>query len=164
MPMGATITGFSEMQGKAKLLREAMRNQIAVDAVRAGATVIRDAMAAEAPVMEQEKTPESTAADPGALRDAIRMTSPRIDVQGMVRSLIGVAKRMAYLGRWIEYGHRLVKGGRSRLGPKGKYDPGRTIGFVPADPFLRRSYERTEREAIEAFMETARTEIREVLR
>jgi hypothetical protein len=164
MPMSAKVTGFPELQGKARLLREAVRDRIAKDAVKAGAAVILEAMLEGARVAATAPTPESTAAAVGALRHGIRATSPRVDKLGFVSSLIGAAKRVAYLARWIEYGHRLVKGGKSRVGLKGKYEPGRQIGVVPAYPFLRPAYERTERASLDAFAETARTEMREVLR
>jgi HK97 gp10 family phage protein len=162
MPMGAKITGFPEMRGKVRLLQQAMRERIAQDAVRAGAQVILERMIAAAPT-GPIVTPGSTAADPGTLRSGLRRTAPRVDRLGFVSCLIGAAKRVAHLARWVEYGHRLIKGGGSHV-PKRSSDTGREIGNVPAYPFLRPAYEASEQLALEAFTEKARQEMTEVLR
>lgn len=154
--------GMTEVQGKLRLLREAVRDQIARDAVRAGADVILLRMVELAPVLDA-RTAQSTAAEPGTLKSGLRRSTPIMERLGYISCLVGASRRVAYLARWIEYGHRLVKGGWSKISVRGRRGPGREIGVVPAYPFLRPAREATEQEALARFAETARNEMKEVL-
>jgi len=73
---------------------------------------------------------------------------------------IAAGKLTAHVARWVEYGHRMIRGGRSRLLPNGKTrGPGKQIGFVDAHPFIRPAYEATRQEVISTICTTLTTEL-----
>lgn len=150
------------MQGKMRFLRSAVQEQIVKDGVRAGAQIIRDEMRLQAPVLDH-RTAESTSLEPGALKADIRSRMRRTDRRGFVEAIIGPF-RTAHVAYWLEFGHRLVKGGRSRVTLKGNSGTGREVGEVQPHPFLRRSYETSIEPAREAFAEVVANGIREVLK
>jgi HK97 gp10 family phage protein len=162
MPINAQVTGFKEMQDRIARLREVVRDQGAREAARAGATVIRDEMRVAAPVLAI-KTTHSSALDPGSLKRAIRMYIRRIS-RFAATAVIGPAQRVAHVAIWVEYGHRMIKGGYSKIDPDGKVrGPGHEVGEVAPHPFLRPAYETAIAEAIRAANETMREFFREVL-
>lgn len=140
------ITGLDEMRAKLTDLDEMVRTKFIVTAVKAGAHVIAEAMVEGAPV-QALKAPGSDALEPGELRDDIK-TRERLDKDGFAVAHIGPGKKTGHVARWVEYGHRIVKGRK-----------GAELGQVPAYPFLRPAFERSEAEAIEKFKSKLREEI-----
>lgn len=138
------VTGLEEIRANLAKLEEGMRTQYVLNAVKAGAAVIKDAMAEAAPVLD-EKSAKSTSLEPGELKRDIRART-RLDKDGFAVSHIGPGKRTGYVARWLEWGHRLLKGKRE-------------IGEVQPHPFLRAAFEASESGAIDAFKSTLRDEI-----
>lgn len=132
------------MRERLKALEVRVREEYIVKAVKAGAREIAVAMVEDAPVLD-EKTPGSDALEPGELRDDIKARE-RLDKDGFAVATIGPGRKTAHVARFVEYGHRLVKGKKE-------------IGQVPAHPFLRPAFERSEAGAIEKFKDTLREEI-----
>lgn len=164
MPINASVTGVTEMQERIRALRAGIREQGVRDGVRAGAAVIRDAMIAAAPVLD-EKTANSTSLDPGAMKEDIRSRLRATDKQGFASSIIGPGAKTAHVAFWVEFGHRLVRGGHSKVLASGKTQgPGREVGFVPAHPFLRPAFEGSIDDALAAFAAKVRQFFMEVLR
>jgi hypothetical protein len=64
----------------------------------------------------------------------------------------------------VEYGHRLVKGGSSRVGKNGSIRGiGREIGHVAAKPFIRPAIDESAQGAIEAYGRTMWALSKEIL-
>lgn len=142
--MSIEITGLEEMRARLNELEMRVREEYIAKAVKAGATVIADAMLEGAPELD-EKNSGSDALEPGSLRDDIKVRE-RMDKDGFAVAIIGPGKKTAHVARFVEYGHRLVKGKKE-------------IGQVPAHSFLRPAFERSEADAIEKFKEVLREEI-----
>jgi HK97 gp10 family phage protein len=69
----------------------------------------------------------------------------------------GVARvgfgKQGYIARFLEYGHRkVVRKGESQ----------EVVGFVPANPFMRRAYESSKEQAREAVIEAIRAELKDI--
>jgi HK97 gp10 family phage protein len=135
---------------------DAIRTRIATvgqrRAVIAGARVIGAAMEEQAPILDHT-TPGSDSLDPGDIKANIKVRTRQKD--GGVVALVGPhgkdgrIPQVAYL---VEYGHRMVKGGQSKLGSDGKFVGGGKVSQtdVPAHPFLRPAYESSASAALEA--------------
>lgn len=133
---------------RAKMAKDGQRR-----AVVAGARVVGVAMVEAAPILDRT-TARSTALDPGELKRSVRVRTRQED--GQTVAMVGpwAKEKGGNLGKIaynVEYGHRLVKGGKSRLGPDGKFrGAGKVIGNVAAHPFLRPAFEASAEAAIEA--------------
>jgi HK97 gp10 family phage protein len=156
MAMLMDTSGFKEIldalgEWSGPTLAEAARA-----AVRAGAAVIQAAMVEDAPVLE-EQTAKSSALSPGALRSDIEVLPVHADKDGEYSTLIGPGKSTQHVAEWVEYGHRLVKGGQSKVGPDGRTSGiGHEVGRVKPHPFLRPAYERSAADALAAAENAAR--------
>lgn len=149
---------------------EAIRAKVAGEgrrrAVIAGAEVIGEAMVERAPVLDG-KTPGSDSLEPGDIRDGIKAWGRQIDGEpvGFVGPVgkDGNIPKVAYL---VEYGHRMVTGGKSTLGPDGKFRGGGKVSEqdVPAHPFLRPAFESSAAAAVEAVGEMLGQEMREAVK
>ena len=154
----------SEFDGMAELLDrfpDDVQNKLMQDSLLAGAQVLELAVISKCPTKETPSTPKSTSARPGWLKGDIRLAK-RQSGHGWV---IGAGPLMAYLLRWLERGHQLVKGGRiawsgetirrqngreyivtrSRRGTGGQ-----VIGHVPAHPVLRPAFDEYAPTAVHA--------------
>lgn len=114
-------------------LADEIRLDFANQAARAGAEVIFDAMEVLAPTRLSAPTPHSTALRPGAVREDLGVR-PLDNKAGW---LVGPGSLTAYVVRWLEFGHRLVKG---------KHE----VGTVEPHPFIRNAYDASESAAGEA--------------
>lgn len=161
MPMGVKIAGFAEMQAELKALGDAVRIGAVRDAAKEAAAVMRDEMRERAPVLD-EKTAESTALAPGELKRGIGLWL-RSAGEGLVMVIIGPRRGTGRAAHLVEYGHRLVKGGASRVGARGAEGPGREIGDVPAHPFLRPAFEASSQKVLDKFAEALRERLRKWL-
>lgn len=150
MPMRLTRTGFPETQAGFKALRELIADKATRAAVRAGSEVISAEEIQEAPVLDH-KTAQSTSLEPMAIKSGIRINSVRKVSDYVIRALVGPRKGTRKAAHLVEFGHRLIKGGRSWVDATGPKGPGRLIGDVPAHPFLRPAYESSVKKSIEAF-------------
>jgi HK97 gp10 family phage protein len=158
MSMSMKIAGIPEMQGKLKLMQQATNEDATRRAVRAGSAAIREAMTAEAPVLD-EWTAKSTALEPGTLKEGIRFSVRKLK-GGVFRGIIGPRRGTRRAAHLVEYGHLLIKGGKLRIGPKGPVGDGKVIGHVPAHPFLRPAYESSWKLAIAAFAEVLKSSLK----
>ena len=95
----------------------------------------------------------------GALRSDIVVRMTRDD-DGTLIAVVGPAKLTRWVARLVEYGHRLVRGGRSRVLKNGKTKgPGKEIGTVQAHPFIRPAYEASRQQVADAICKTLATEV-----
>ena len=151
------------MQATLDQLAADMRDRIALDATKAASQVIADAMRERAPE-RVITTPHSNAIPRGALKRDIRVKATLDADAGMVVATIGPS-HYAHVARWVEYGHRLVKGGSSKVLGSGKTSgAGAEIGEVPPHPFLRPAFGESLQQAMETFRATPAQGITEVLR
>lgn len=147
--MGMEFRGWDRLQRKLDAVANGISDKGMDRVVRAGARVFRDAVEEAAPVLD-ERTANSTALEPGALKADIRM-GLRHNAVGTAEAHVGPGKDTARVARWVEYGHRLVKGGYSKVLAGGKTrGPGAEIGEVAAHPFIRPAYEASLSAAEEA--------------
>ena len=122
--------------------------------VKAGARVIADGMREAAPVLD-ERTAKSTALESGALRADIHVYAGKPEGT-LLADLIGPGKKTQHVALWVEYGHRMVKGGYSRVDAIGRSrGPGHEFGSVRPHPFLRPAFEASARAALEACADAA---------
>jgi hypothetical protein len=150
------LDGFADRLGSFAL---EVQDKMLKQAVAAGAEVFMFGVMAKCPVDTDRATGESNQLKPGMLKADIRVA---IGKTGR-RCFIGAGPTTAYVMRWLERGHLLVKGGtiawtngkRSRRG-KG----GHVIGHVPAHPVLRPAFDQYNKAAVHAFAEELELRIR----
>lgn len=152
MPDDEMTIDTSEFDGMAELLErfpEDLQNKLILDSLLPGAQVLQIGVIAKCPTRLDAVTEKSTGAKPGWLKGDIRLAKKRSGTGW----LIGAGPLMAYLLRWLERGHRLVKGGtiawsngrKSRRGSGGQ-----VIGHVPAHPVLRPAFDEYVPQAVRA--------------
>lgn len=142
-------------------LRESLQGEALRVSVRKASNVMAREMRTVAPVLD-ERTANSTAQEPGVLKGSIRVSVER-PVAGVVRAVIGPSRKAVRVAHLVEYGHRLVKGGKSRVGPMGPVGPGREIGEVPEHPFLRPAFEATTQAVLDTFKDELEKQVKEAL-
>ncbi len=149
-----SIEGLSDLQAKLDDLGTKAAERAIRAALRAGAAVEQAAIVERAPIKDGTggMLPE------GALKSDIVVKMSR-DEQGGIIAIVGPDKLTKWVARLVEYGHRSVRGGISRI-VKGKAKgPGSVIGDVPAHPFIRPAYEASRQEVANAICTTLATEI-----
>ena len=143
---GITIN-TSEFDGLAELLTrfpDDIQKTLVRNSLKAGAQVMQVAVIQKCPMRQSVLTAHGTGAKAAWLKGDIRIAQMK---NGGWR--IGAGTLMAYLLRWLERGHLLVKGGHldSRNRAKGKT---RIIGHVPAYPVLRPAFDESVQTAVHA--------------
>jgi len=149
MPMSLKTKGFPETQAGFARVRELVRTDATRSAVRVGGAVMVEEMKEGAPVLD-EKNAGSNALEPNALKTGIGLRVEPVR-DGLVIAFIGPKRGTRRVAHLVEYGHRLIKGGKSYVTAAGAQGPGKLIGEVPAHPFLRPAFETSWQRSIEAF-------------
>jgi HK97 gp10 family phage protein len=157
----------SKLKVDLERVRQHMTTKAARKAVVAGAEVIGAAMIERTPVLV-EKMAGSDSLEPGELKANIRVRG-RTAQDGSQYALVGPAGKQGEISRvahLVEYGHRTVTGGESRLNAAGKLVGGGKVHEVdvPAHPFLRPAFEESASEAANVVAETLRIEMREAVK
>jgi HK97 gp10 family phage protein len=112
--------------------------------LRAAGTVFQAAVQERAP--ERPELPSGTALPIGALAADITLSVTKRD--GVLMAIVQPGRLTSHVARWVEYGHRLVRGAPNK---KGRGGPGSVVGNVPAHPFIRPAFEAERGAAMEAF-------------
>jgi HK97 gp10 family phage protein len=161
--MAIETKGIAEMKARMRSLSQQVSGPIAKKAVRAGGKVIRDAMIERTPELIEKNT-GSDALEPGAVKADIKVRFPAAENKYEATALIGPGSKTSHVARWVEYGHRMVSGGQSKVLANGKVrGPGKVHEQdVPAYPFLRPAFEESVAEAQAAEVETLRSELQKV--
>jgi len=142
------ITGLTEVKAMFESLATKEGDRCIVKALQAGAVIEQAAITAQAPTKD---TTGGMLPD-GALKSDIEIKVHRASAGTYIT--VAPGKYTAHVARWVEYGHRLVRGGRSKLLLNGKTrGPGTEIGFVPEHSFIRKAYE-ASREAVATAIST----------
>lgn len=146
--------GFDELAGKMEAVARKVRGPVAKEMVRAGANVFKREMIDRAPVLD-EKNSGSNSLEPGALKDDIRVRFPASEQLLDTTAAVGPGKKTAYVANFVEYGHRMVSGGQSKVGADGKVRGNGKVSDVdvPAYPFVRPAFEAGQGEAEHAMVE-----------
>ena len=141
------LEGFKDLEAKLVELGGKAATNIARDGLRAGGEVIQAAVRELAPT--RPDLPSGTALPPGALARDIELHIGEED--GRPAAIIYPGSETAWAAKFVEYGHRMIRGGYSKVvGTKGRHrGPGKEIGNVPAHPFIRPGFEISAAEAIE---------------
>jgi HK97 gp10 family phage protein len=149
------LAGLAELQAKIDALSDKALDRASRAAVRAGALVEQAAIVELAPV----KVDDGGSLPEGALKsDFVIKVSKGAD--GVMRANVGPGKLTAHVARWIEYGHRMVKGGKSRLKKYGLVSgPGKQTGEVQAYPFIRPAFEASKAKVEQTVRSTFKSEI-----
>lgn len=161
--MAIVTKGIAEMKARMRSLSQQVCGPMSKRAVRAGGKVIRDAMIEHTPVLI-EKNAGSDALDPGAVRADIKVRFPAEQNQYEATALIGPGEKTSHVARWVEYGHRMVTGGQSKVLPGGKTRGRGKVAEVdvPAYPFLRPAWEESVAVAQAAEVESLRSDLQKV--
>jgi HK97 gp10 family phage protein len=136
-------------------------------ALRKGGLVMREAIAVRAATLTKTQTrqPRSSALPISALRSDIGVHAYLSD-DGDLGVWIGPGKYTTHPARFVEYGHRNVKGGWSAFNKPGKgigfRGPGREVGNVPPYPFIRPAYESTVEEMINVTADSLVTDVERI--
>ena len=150
-----TVEGLSELQAKLDAMTQKQADRCIRTALKAGAVIEQAAIVERAPV----KVGTGGYLPPGALKSDIVIRFLK-DTQGAISAKVGPAKLTAHVARWVEYGHRIVQGGRNRVLANGKQKGnGVVTGEVPAHPFIRPAYEASRQQVITTICETLATEL-----
>lgn len=161
--MKLTLTGVLDTQRVLAMVQEKMAKQGVRRAVRAGAEVISNAIEERAPVLNA-KNQGSNALEPGALKADIGV---RMKTEGGEPvAIIGPGSSTAHVARFVEYGHRQVSGGYSKVLGNGRVrGPGKVSSKdVPAYPFIRPAFEASAEEARDVFAVEAGKQLKEAVR
>lgn len=158
-------SGVEEMKAKMLAMRQHMSGPGSQKAVRAGGNVIKGAMVERTPVLI-EKNAGSNALEPGSVKRDILVRFPASENQYQVTALIGPGKRAGRVAHLVEYGHRMVVGGKSRVLANGKVQGNGKVleRDVPAHPFLRPAFEASVAEAQKVLAETMGKQLQEAVK
>lgn len=144
MSMDEVSIDVTELEGMADLLEKfplEAQDKIVKQSLGEGAAVFMLGAMQKAPVRPDDGAgSKSTAAQPGILKADFHAVASKTGRAWY----IGAGPKTAYLLRWLERGHLLVRGGKG-----GKH----VIGHVPAHPVLRPAFDEFWRTALKAFAE-----------
>lgn len=130
----------SELDGLAELLDRfplEVQDKMVKQSLGAGAAVLMLGVMEKAPVRTDDAGAKSDALPPGLLKADIHAVASKTGRTWY----IGAGVKTAYVLRWLERGHQLVRGGKG-----GK----KNIGHVPAHPVLRPAFDEYWRTALKA--------------
>jgi hypothetical protein len=158
-----TVEGFPELDATLKSLIEERGEQILRKALQAGGELMQAAVIERAPMRTDglgggKQNSQNPAYDlpAGALKSDIKLTVRRDRDDNSLTARIEPGKYTRPVAYWLEYGHRIVRGGRYRGGKKGT---GQVVGEARRFPFIRPAHDETEGAALAAIEETIATEI-----
>lgn len=162
------IEGLKDLNHKLLALGTVKAEVVLRDAIRAGGEVVQAAVREAAP--ERPALPSGTALPPGALKADIELVVGRIRESGIVTAVVRPGKFTAYAANWVEYGHKIVKGGQLPWSNETRHrgGTGRVINslFTNVDPhpFIRPAFESSRGEATRVAIEKLREDIEKVAR
>ncbi|WP_420239262.1 HK97 gp10 family phage protein [Telmatobacter bradus] len=153
------LQGLNELDTKFMNLSANEADRCKAHALVAGGRVIQKAITERAPM--RPVLPSRTALPPGALAQDIELLLERNRETKSLQAVIFPGKLTAWAAKFVEYGHRMVKGGYMKFDAAGNvlrkaknaHQIKAARGFmddVPAYPFIRPGFEASVAEAIEA--------------
>lgn len=156
------IEGLKEIDGKLSALKGRVAKRLIHDAVMAGGKVLQDEVRMLAPT--RPSLPHGTAIPPGALKGDIELRFG-ISEDHLPAAIVKPGKYTAHVARWLEYGHRLVRGGYSKVTPGGRTrGRGQEISVVRPYPFIRPAFETARLPATMATIESLKKNLPAAIR
>jgi len=149
--MATTFTIDSKaLEAKLRSMTDKKQLQIMTAALREGAGVFKQEVVQQAPERTDDVVtgPNSDALPPGALKSDVIVQKQPNALEYDVR----FGSETAHVARFVDEGHRIVKGGNARFDANGKKKSGagRQVGFVEGSGFFRRAFETASKAAAEA--------------
>jgi HK97 gp10 family phage protein len=157
MADGIRVEGVKGVQKFLQDLDVRIQDKAMRASLRAGGKVFQAAIQERAP----ERVEDGGNSLPvGALAADITLKVGR-DEEGTLSAVVSPGKRTAHVAGWVEYGHRLVRGGYAKFNKAGKKirGPGAQVGTVPEHPFIRPAFEASVEAAELAFAEELSNQI-----
>ena len=154
----ASLPGLKELDQRLSELKGRTANRLIHDACMAGGRVLQAAVQERAPV--QATGQHGNSLPPGALKSDIELAFGITDDR-LPAAIVKPGKYTKHVARWLEYGHRLVRGGYSKILPNGRVrGPGRAASVaVQPHPFIRPAFEAARGAATAAFVESLQTNL-----
>ncbi|MDE2099253.1 MAG: hypothetical protein KGL39_18510 [Patescibacteria group bacterium] len=150
------VEGLDQVRAELARFDAAVQDRATRAGLRRAADTVADAIEERAPV--RPALPSGTALPPGALKADFGFTISRRS--GVLMAVIQPGKLTRHVARWVEYGHRMVKGGYLSV-KRGKLrGHGKEVGNVPAHPFIRPGFEASVVPAVNAFAEGLKSELK----
>lgn len=143
---GITVRGIPEVQSNLRALPKLLVMECFSKGLHAAAQVMESAVRVRLPY---DRTASSVEEYGLLLNDLVSIVT--IDTNGNGGQVQITFRKKAMVALWVEYGHRLVRGGRL-ASKKNKSGKGTVIGQVPPHPFLRPAFEAAADAAIDAFV------------
>jgi HK97 gp10 family phage protein len=149
------IDGLADLKATFESLATKDANRCVLAALKAGAAIEQAAITERAPVKD---TTGGLLPD-GALKSDIEVKVHRPS-NGTPYITVAPGKYTSAVARWVEYGHRIVRGGYLRVLKNGKTrGTGTQVGEVAEHPFIRPAYEESRETVASAISSTLITEI-----
>jgi hypothetical protein len=156
------LKGLKEIDEKLSGLKGPVARRLIHDAVMAGGKVLQDEVRLRAPA--RPSLPRGTAIPPGALKSDIELRFGMSE-EGLPAAIIKPGRYTAHVARWLEYGHRLVRGGYSKLLSGGRTrGRGQEVGVVRPYPFIRPAFETARIAAMTATVQSLETNLPDAIR
>lgn len=140
------VEGVPELEALLAKFAGPVAERAMIDGVTKGAQMFQEAITDAAPV--RPDLPSGTALPPGKLKSEIQIRLAKLR-NGTIATFIEPSKAVRHAARWVEYGHRLVSGGRLT-----KRGGGKIKGIVVPHPFVRPAFEATESAALDTVEQT----------
>lgn len=118
--------------------------------------VVKKAIEDRAPV--RPDLPSTTALPIDWLRHDVAVKKPRPTSKGIIVT-IGPNRRTKHVARWVEYGHRLVRGGSLKVWKGRSQGKGKLAGNVEAHPYIRPAWEQSKSATLEKFEGSFRSRV-----
>jgi hypothetical protein len=145
----ANLSGLKELDQRLAQLKGKTANRLIHDACMEGGKVLQAEVRLRAPVNATGQ--HGTSLPPGALKADIELAFGIVD--RLPAAIVKPGRYTRHVARWLEYGHRLVRGGYSKITSSGSLrGPGRESGAVRPYPFIRPAFETARTPATLAFV------------
>ncbi len=155
------VEGLSDLKAILEDIGTKQADRCIRKALNAGGNLMKEAIEEAAPVKAEDE--KGGQLPPGALKSDFSVKLKQSD-QGNWFARIAPGKMTAHVAMWVEYGHRLIHKGKSRLIKTGKHagktkGPGKQVGTVRAYQFIRPAYEATAAQASDLICKTLAKEV-----
>lgn len=163
--MGVTVSGLRHLLDRLEKAGNPAAMQPALkEAVREGAQLVFDAVHEECPESTDKWTPKSTSLKPGQMKEGLTLIQTTGD-RGNPTAIVTFEKDVRHVARWVEKGHRMVVGGKSKLFSSGKTrGKGHELRFIPGSHFFVKAVEGKEDDVRAVVRNTLKKRIDEILK
>lgn len=149
MPEQTVTTNAADLIHSLDAFTKDVQEKLVTAALREGAKVYQRAVTELTPEAAVPPTPHSTALPQGALKSDVTLAKVK-DAQAYI---VGFGKMTRHVARFVDAGHRIVKGGRSKVTKRGLRGSGREVGQVEGKGFFRKAFEEASAAAEQATKE-----------